>query len=198
MGLTRKMLAAMDIPEEKIEEIISAHSETVSALKEERDNYRTDAERLETVEKDLAKANQELEKIKSGDWETKYNALKGEFDTYKTNAETKAVKAAKEKAYTQLLKDAGISEKRIASILRVSDVDGITLDKDGAIKDAETLTQKVKDEWADFIITEKEKGADVPKPAENTGGEVEQPSLAAQLVAKYRNEHYGNPTTKEG
>ena len=35
MALTRKFLQAMSIDEEKIDEIISAHSETVTALKEQ-------------------------------------------------------------------------------------------------------------------------------------------------------------------
>ena len=37
MALSRKFLAALDIPAEKIDEIIKAHSDTVEALKEERD-----------------------------------------------------------------------------------------------------------------------------------------------------------------
>lgn len=197
MALTRKMLAAMDIPAEKIDEIITAHTETVNAIKEERDQLKADAESLKGVEKQLEKANAELDEVKAGDWEKKYNDLKGEYDTFKTDTETKATKAAKETAYKQLLLDAGISDKRIASIMKVSDVDGVTLDKDGKIKDAEKLTESVKTEWADFIVTESKQGAETPKPAENNGGEVTQPSRATQLVAQYRNEHYGNPIKED-
>lgn len=202
MALTRKMLAAMDIPAEKIDEIINAHSETVNALKEERDNFKSDVERLKNVESDLEKANaeieeksQELEKIKSDDWESKYNTIKGEYDTFKKDTETKATKAAKETAYKKLLSDAGISEKRIASVLKVSgsDVDSIELDEDGNIKDSEKLMESVKTEWADFITTVEKQGANVATPPANNGGDANQPSRAAQMVAQYRNEHYGNP-----
>lgn len=193
MALTRKMLAAMDIPAEKIDEIITAHTETLSAIKEERDGYKANADKLPDVEKDLAKANEELETFRSGDWENKYNTLKGEYDTYKTDTETKAIKNAKETAYKQLLLDAGISDKRIASILKVSDVDAVKLDKNGKIEDADKLTESVKTEWADFIVEKKEQGATTPKPQTNEGGDgVKQPSRAAQMAAQYASEHYGN------
>lgn len=197
MALTRKMLQAMDIPAEKIDEIITAHSETVTALKTERDELKANADRLPDVEKALEKAQAEIAEFKAGDWEKKYTDLKSEYDTFKTDTEHKAVKASKEAAYRQLLIDAGVSDKRVASILKVSDVDSVELDADGKIKGAEKLTEAMKTEWADFIVTKEEKGAEVSKPVENTGGEVNQPSRAAQLAAKYRNEHYGNPEKED-
>jgi hypothetical protein len=53
MSLTRKMLRAMGIEDEKIDEIITAHTETVDALKEQRDQYKADAEKLPNVQKEL-------------------------------------------------------------------------------------------------------------------------------------------------
>ena len=194
MALTRKMLAAMDIPAEKIDEIISAHSETVNAIKEERETFKAEAEKVSALEKQLETAKKELEEFKTGDWQAKYEKGKGEYDTYKSDVETKAVKTAKENAYKQLLLNAGISDKRIASVLKVSDIDGVELDNDGKIKDADKITENVKSEWADFIVTKQEKGADVPNPPANNGGEIKQPNKAAEMAAKYYAEHYG---TKE-
>lgn len=194
MALTRKMLAAMDIPAEKIDEIISAHSETVNAIKEERETFKAEAEKVSALEKQLETAKKELEEFKTGDWQAKYEKVKGEYDTYKSDVETKAVKTAKENAYKQLLLNAGISDKRIASVLKVSDIDGVELDNDGKIKDADKITENVKSEWADFIVTKQEKGADVPNPPANNGGEIKQPNKAAEMAAKYYAEHYG---TKE-
>lgn len=199
MALTRKMLSAMDIPAEKIDEIISAHTETVNAIKEERDQAKSDMEALKSKEKELEEATKELEKFRSGDWEEKYKSLKSEYDNYKTDTETKATKAAKTSAYRKLLVEAGIPEKRIDSILKVSAsaIEEIELDKDGNIKGAEKLSESVKTEWADFIPEKKEQGADVAKPPANNGGEVKKPSRAKELVAQYRNDHYGNPTKEE-
>lgn len=191
MALSRKMLAAMDIPAEKIDEIISAHTETVSAIKEERDSLKSDADRLKVVEKELETAKSELEKIKSGDWEKKYTDLKSEYDGYKQDVNAKETKAAKTNAYKNLLKDAGVSEKRFDAILKVTNLNDIELDAEGKVKDAEKLTEGIKTEWADFIVTDGKKGAETPKPPANNGGDVKQPSRAAQLTAQYQAEHYG-------
>ena len=53
MAMTRKFLKAMGIEEDQIEQIIEAHTETVSALKDERDSYKEDAEKLADVQKEL-------------------------------------------------------------------------------------------------------------------------------------------------
>lgn len=197
MALTRKMLAAMDIPAEKIDEIITAHTETVEALKKERDDLKGELDATKDIQNELKTTKDELEKFKTGDWEKKYTDLESEYKKYKDDVETKAVKSAKETAYKELLLSAGIPDKRVASVLRVSDVDSIELDDEGKIKDADKLTETVKTEWADFIPTTKKKGADVSNPPENNGGEVKKPSQVAQMVAQYRNEHYGNPIKKE-
>lgn len=194
MALSRKMLAAMDIPAEKIDEIISAHTETVSAIKEERDALKADAAKVPDLEKQIETVSKELETYKSGDWENKYNTVNGEYTKYKADVEAKAVKSAKESAYKQLLLDAGISDKRIASVLKVSDIDGVELDKDGKIKDADKITENVKSEWADFIINKREEGAKPATPPANNGDGGKQPSRAAQMAAQYYAEHYG---TKE-
>ena len=202
MALTRKMLAAMEISEEKIGEIMSAHLATVNEIKDERDALKTEVEGLkkdsktaESVQAKLDAANEELKKFKDGDWESKYNALKGEFDTFKTDTEKKAVQAKKSSAYRKLLASAGVSEKRIDTVMKVSgaEIDAVEFDDKGEVKDADKLTESVKTTWADFIQVKREEGAGLAKPPENTGGDPKQPSRAAELVAKYNSEHYGNP-----
>ena len=69
MALTRKMLTAMDIPAEKIDEIINAHVETVDALKEERDGFKADAEELPKVKKKFEEVKKELADADANDWE---------------------------------------------------------------------------------------------------------------------------------
>lgn len=208
MALTRKMLAAMDIPAEKIDEIINAHTETVNALKEERDNAKSEVDELkkqagnvEEVQKELDDTKKELEKIKGDDWEKKYNDVKAEYDNFKKDTDAKATKAAKEKAYRKLLADAGISDKRIDSVIKVSgsNIDELKLDKDGNIEEADKIIESVKKEWADFITTTGQRGADVSNPPANNGnGNTGKISRAAELAAKFNSEHYGNSnSTKE-
>ena len=69
-----------------------------------------------------------------------------------------------------MLKDAGVSEKRIDSIIRVTDLNKVELDDEGKIKDSGELAKSIKDEWSDFIVTESKQGANVSNPPANTGG----------------------------
>lgn len=161
------MLKGMSLTEEQIDTIIEAHTDVVDALKEERDRYKADAEKLPAVEKEL----KEL-KASGGDFESKYNELKKQFDDYKSEQSAAAEKVAKEAAYKEMLKEAGVSEKRIASVMRVTNLADIQLDKDGKLKDKEKLVDDVKAEWADFIDTKSEKGADTPTPPENKSGKL--------------------------
>lgn len=175
MALTRKMLKAMGIEDEKIDQIIEAHSETVDALKEERDNYKADAEKMPGIQKELDALKENAEKNEGKNpYKVKYDALKEEFDSYKADTEKKAAKAVKEDAYRALLKEVGVNEKRIASVLKVSEsiIDSVELDKDGKIKDADKLKASIKEEWADFIPTDKMTGAPVATPPANNGGKM--------------------------
>lgn len=167
MALTRRALKAMGIEEEKIDEIITMHTDTVDGLKADAAKYKVDAEALHEVQKQLEKAQADLEAGKKDSYKVKYEALKEEFEGYKTEQTQKESHAAKAKAYRDLLKQAGISEKRLDSVLKVSDVDSVELDDNGAIKDADKVTESIRSEWADFISTTETRGAQTSNPPAN-------------------------------
>ena len=158
----------MGIDDEKVDQIIEAHGETVDALKEERDGYKADAEKLPDVQRKLEEAEKKLPK--EGEetvLKSEYDKIKEEYDKYKADISAKETHAAKGRAYRDMLKAAGVSEKRIDSILKVSDIDGVELDENGKIKDESKYADSVKTEWADFIESEFVQGADTPKPPAN-------------------------------
>ena len=167
MGFSRKMLKAMNIEEDKIEQIIDAHSETVDALKAERDGFKEDAAKLAAVQKEL-----DALKAKGDDgYKAKYEAEKAAHDALKADIAAKETKKAKTDAYRELLKGANIDEKRIATILRAEapTIDKIELDADGKIKNAEQYTESIKSDWADFIVTQSAKGTNTATPPANGG-----------------------------
>lgn len=170
MALTRKFLSAMGIDADKVDEIINAHVEVTDALKEERDNYKKDAEQLPTVQKELDDLKKATEKNGHDPYKVKYDALKEEFDQYKSDVSAEKTKAKKDAAYRALLKEVGISDKRIDAVMRVTDTNDLELDDDGTVKKAEDVKKAIKDEWADFIVTEHSVGANVSNPPANTGG----------------------------
>jgi hypothetical protein len=170
MALTRKFLSALGIEAEKIDEIITAHSETVDALKEQRDEYKESADKLVDVQKELNELKKTAEQAEKDPYKVKYEAVKEEFENYKSEQSAKETKHAKTEAYRSLLKECGIADKRIEAVLRVSDIDSVKLDKDGTIKDADTLKKSISEEWSDFIQTARQKGADTANPPKNDGG----------------------------
>lgn len=169
MSLTRKFLSALGIEDDKVDEIIGAHTETVNALKEQRDAYKADAEKLPGVQKDLDDMKAAAEKNGKDAYKVKYEALKEEFEDYKDQQKQKETHARKEDAYRELLKEAGVSEKRINAVLKVSDVDAIVIDDEGKIQDAADLKKSIGEEWADFIVREDIKGTKTPNPPAGSG-----------------------------
>lgn len=166
MALTRKMLKAMGIEDEKVEQIIEAHTETVTALKDERDAFKADAEKLPTVQK-------ELDELKATDkedtYKVKYDALKEEFDSFKKEQSEKELRVKKEQAYKVLLQEAGVSEKRVDAVLKVSDIDSLEFNEDGSVKDADNLKKGIETEWADFIVRKETQGTQTSTPPQGSG-----------------------------
>lgn len=195
MALTRKFLSAMGIEDDKVDQIIEAHTSTVNALKEDRDNFKADAEKLPAVQK-------ELDTLKAAEgkedaWKVKYDAkveeietLQKEYQQYKDGVTAKETAAKKQSAFRALLQKAGVSEKRLDAVMKVSDVDKVELTDEGAIKDADSLENKIKEEWADFIVQESVKGANTATPPANTGG-GKNTGEAARIAQKYHEALYG-------
>jgi hypothetical protein len=159
------MLKAMGIEEEKIDQIIEAHTETVDGFKDKVNEYKEKAEKYDGVKK-------ELDDLKDGDndWQKKYEKEHSDFEAYKNDVTAKETKRTKEHAIREFLKGVGVSEKRLDAVLKVTNLDDFELDKDGKIKDADKHTETVKTEWADFIETTSTQGASTATPPVNNGG----------------------------
>lgn len=171
MAFTRKFLSALGIEADKVDEIINAHIEVVDGLKEERDNYKKSAEKLDDVQKKLDDANAKL--AKKGEGETisreDFEKLQREYDDYREKVSAKEVRTAKEHAFREVLKAVGVKNKRIDSIVKVTDIDGIELEENGKIKESEKLMQTIKTEWTDFIEETNTSGANISNPPANNG-----------------------------
>ena len=153
----------MGIEEEKIDQIIEAHTDTVEGLKSDLSKYKTDAEKLPDVQKEL----DELKAKGDDGWKEKHDALKAEFDQYKNDVQAKETKAAKEAAYRAILKDANLSEKGIEKAIKYAEWDKIELGEDGKLKGANDHIKAVRDEWAEYVTTTTTTGAKTSTPPAN-------------------------------
>lgn len=155
-----------NIPSEAIAKLVKAISTAVGNEFVEKSRYKAKLEEIDALTEEKQTAQDSATTAEK--WKTKYQALKDDFDAYKTEQIAKETRNAKERAYRELLKAAGVTEKRIDSVVRVSDLDGLELDDKGAIKDADKLTESIKAEWADFIPTTTTQGAQTATPPVTT------------------------------
>jgi len=188
MALTRKFLSALGIEAEKIDEIINAHTETVNALKEERDGYKEAAEKLPGVQKEL---NDLKEAGNSEDgYKQKYEDEHAAFENYKTEMKQKEDTRQKQDAYRKLLISSNIDESRIDAILRVTEFSNLEL-KDGKFEDEDKLKKNIDAEWAGFKKSPGSTGAEVDNPPSDGGAMTKEAfdKLPLNERMAYANEH---------
>lgn len=184
MALTRKLLKGMGLTEEQVDTIIEAHTETTDGLKRDIEKYKGDAEQLPAVQREL----DELKAAGDGGYKQKYEDEKKAFEDFKSAQTAKETRQKRETAYAEFLKSVGVSEKRIPSIIKVTDLDSVF--EGDAIKDAEAHAEAVKTEWADFIETSNTDGANTQNPpANNPNGGGDPSKMTMEEYIAYRNKN---------
>ena len=148
MALTRKYLKAMGIEDEKIDQIIDAHTETVNGLKDDIAKYKGDAEKLPAVQKEL----DDLKAKGDDGWKEKHDAVKKEFGDYKASIEAKETRAAKEKAVKAYFESKQIEGANLNLALRscAAEIDAVELDGE-KIKDTKSLDALIKGDLASLV-----------------------------------------------
>lgn len=167
--MTRKFLKELGIESDAIDKIIEEHRGTVDILKDELDTAKAEAAKRKEVETELNALKDEMKSKDS--YKEKYDTLKEEYENYKAGIDSEKKEAVKIEAYKAVLKEAGIAEKRIESVLRLAKADGYidSLEFDGdKIKNIKDVKETVKNSYGDYIETKSQEGADVPQPP--TGG----------------------------
>lgn len=183
MALTRKFLRALGIEDDKVEEIIGAHLETVNPLKDERDNLKEQADHVAELQKQVDALTKQGST--SEDLAKKYEDEHKAFEAYKAEVEAGKTEAAKKSAYRKLLESSGIDPKRIDAVMRVSDVSTIEVGEDGNIVDADKLTEQIKADWSDFVVSTGTVGQRVDTPPAKQTGKPEPTNLTEALHQKY-------------
>lgn len=170
MALTRKGLKAAGLTDDQVDFVMEGNAETVDGLKEERDRYKADAEKLPAVQKEL----DELKGKGDDGYKAKYESEHQAFEDYKTSVASEKTTAAKEKALETALKKVGIADKRLQSVARLCKGDGLLdkleLDDKGAIKDSDKLEASLKESYSDYIVTTSTHGANTANPPAGNGG----------------------------
>lgn len=167
MALTRRLLKGMGLTDEQMDTIIEAHTDTVDGLKADLAKYKTDAEQLPKVQREL----DALKAAGDGGYQEKYEKVKKDFDDYKAEVSTKETKAAKEKAVRAYYESKGITGKSLDIAIRGSgaEIDALELDGD-KIKDTSALDELVKGTFSGLVSTTETRGASTSNPPANNNG----------------------------
>ena len=157
-----------NIPAAAIQTLVTAISNAIGNEYVAKERYKEKLNEIDDLTGKLQTAEDGVATAEK--WKVKYEAVKKDFSDFKAEQAKKDTRTAKETAYRALLKEAGVNEKRIEAVLRVSDVDGVERDDKAQIKGADKLSEAIKTEWADFIPITNIVGAPTATPPANTGG----------------------------
>ena len=193
----KAILSAHNMPTEDLEaaasEICTRHSADLDSIKEERDTYKTEADKLPDLQKQLKEAQDDVKN--SGD----AAKIQKDFDDYKAQVQAEKTKAAKEAALRKVAKDAGLTDAGIAKAVKYQDFSKIELDDKGEIKEAKDLIKALKEEWPEHRAKSKTEGAGTPTPpAGGSGDPGAGQSRAALLYKQHYAAMYGQQNDKKG
>lgn len=158
MAFSRSFLKSTGLTDEQISAVIEEHTAVTDALKADRDKYKAEADKTAELQKQLEQASG------GEDWKQKYEDERKAFSDYKAKAAQDAEAAKVKAAYRKLLSDEKISDRRLDSIIKVTDFSKMKLDKDGKLDGENELRKAINEEWSEFKTSVTEKGADVEKP----------------------------------
>lgn len=150
--------------------IVAMHIGVVDPLKDELQTLKADAAKVADLEK-------EIERLKTlntdaDSWKAKYEKEHADFDEYKNNIDSEKQTENLKSLYKSLLKENKVDDKRIDSILKVTDFSTLKVGKDGKLENAKELSESIKNDWGDFIVKTETKGADIETPPANNGNKL--------------------------
>jgi len=169
--------------------IIQLHRSVVDPLKDDLDSAKRDVTKYKTEAEKLPGVQKELDDFKKEDWKTKYDNEKRAHDDYKAqvarDAETAKVKAA----FKKLLVEEKISEKTLDSILNATDYSGMKLKADGTLDKIEDLKKDIDSKWGGFRVSQRQRGENVDNPPPGNPGGSD--GSIREMTAKWHAQRFG-------
>jgi hypothetical protein len=189
MALTRAMLKSMNLSDEQINTIIEEHTSI-------KDNLKNQISDLQEKVNDYDEIKQKYEDlsndVKQNNWKDKFDEAKKQLEDYKNEIKNEKQTLKKKELYKELLKESGINDKQISSILEVTKFDDINIDENNKLENVEELTNEIKSKWDGFIVKSAVTGINTENPPTNNGGtskeeimKIKDPVERQQEIAKH-------------
>lgn len=172
--------------------LVELHRGVVDPLKDDLDaakrdvtKYKTEAEKVPGLQKDLDEAK------KGEDWKDKYEKEHQSFEDYKTKIARDAETAKVQAAYKKLLIEEKISEKTLDAVMAATDYSGMKLKDDGTLDGVEDLKKTIDTKWGGFKVQTRQRGQQVDNPPAGAPGGSD--SSVREYVRKMHEARYGAP-----
>ena len=167
--LTRKFLRALGVEEDKIDEIVTAHQDTLEEIKAERDSLKDNASKLAEAQAEVTRLSGELEKAKKNGGDAA--KIQADFDAFKQQIADEKAAAKTDADVLALLKEAGIQRESFQQLASKSfDRSKIKRNEDGSITNRQELLDGIKTDFADCIATQQQQGTPPNNPPTGGGG----------------------------
>ena len=174
--LTRKFLRALGVEDDKIDEIVNTHQDTLEEIRAERDGLKESASTLAQAQAEVIRLTEALEKAeKNGGDAAKVQA---EFDAYRQQVETEKANAAKSEAVRKALKASGVQREEFLDLLMGKvELDKVEMDGD-AVKDVASFVAPFKAAYAGCFASESEQGTKLQNPPSGGGTRMTKEQIA--------------------
>ena len=191
MSFTRNFLKTMSLTDEQVQAIMEEHLSVTDSLKAQRDKFEQDAKSYKEQADKVPELEKQIQGYKDGDdYKKRFEDEHKAFEDLKAQIAKEAETAKVKTAYRQLLLDEKINEKRVDSVIKLTDFSEMKLDKDGKLENIDTLKENIGKEWGEFKVTTKERKQTVPVGNhDNNGGNGE--SRARELYLKHLEQRNG-------
>jgi len=173
--------------------VVDPIRDDLDAAKRDATKYRTEAEKVPGLQKDLEDAK------KGEDWKSKFEKAEKDLKDYKDQIAKDAEVAKVKAAYKKLLTDEKISEKTLESVLNATDYSKMKLKDDGTLDGIEDLKKDIDAKWSGFKVQTRQRGerVDNPHSVNNGGGD----GSIREMTAQWHAQRYGaakNPQQSPG
>lgn len=172
MALTRKYLKAMGLEDDKIDQIIEAHTEVTTAIKADADRYKADAEKLSEVQAEL----DSLKAMKDDGLQAKVDQLTAELTEEKAGRK----KDRQEATIRQELTAMGAQDVDYL-LYKLGDTSEL-FDEDGQLKDKDAFAEKTRADYPNQFKAEPTKSKGTPPPPAGDRGEPHATSLREAIL----------------
>lgn len=165
MAFTRKFLKALGIEDEKVEQIIDAHTEVTDGLKKKISEAEEKAEQYDELQKEMEKYR------KQEGYKDKYEKEHADFEAYKKDVTAKETRSQKSGLVQKYLESKGITGGNLDIAMMAIDGQIDKLELDGEkIKDTKALDDLVSGKLSSLVVSKSTKGVNTSTPPTNNAG----------------------------